>query len=219
MVSVLSANPSQCLHFVTGTSAPCISVFKPVWIDSDVPSAAYQPFLTLWRTHEVLHRHVLADYGPRAEAFRAARIALEQRFVESAIAATAMSLPFAERLALSTKCWTEASQALLAWRTQVTEAPSTPTRDAPLLYLLVRALDMHTHAHPHAYTSNLHELHSPLHQVWQLWSRRVRLGGKIDMCLRRYRPYLYVVALIVAALAARRSRAANLLLMFIGKGA
>jgi len=56
--------------WVTGTAAPCISVFKPVWISSGLPDIGPEPngvydTNCLWWQHEVLHRHVLKDYHTR----------------------------------------------------------------------------------------------------------------------------------------------------------
>lgn len=73
MVSVL-AKDKQPLHWVTGTAAPCISVFKPVWMDSGVPEnkkpdGTYDEAVLYWR-HEALHRAVLKDYAVRSKLIR-----------------------------------------------------------------------------------------------------------------------------------------------------
>ena len=73
--------------WVTGTSAPCTGVFKPVWIDGKVlpdigpsPGEMYDP-KTLWWRHEVFHRTVLLDFQQRIAAFSGERDSLESRFL------------------------------------------------------------------------------------------------------------------------------------------
>ncbi len=60
--------------WMTGTSSPCLSVFKPVAWGGE--SADSRP---LWRRHERLHRLTLGDYAARRAAFEAERAALEAR--------------------------------------------------------------------------------------------------------------------------------------------
>ncbi len=70
MVSRL--DPGRPLHFVTGTSGPCTSVFKPVWLDAGLPdlgpapTGQFDPDTLFWR-HEALHRAALRDYPGWAE--------------------------------------------------------------------------------------------------------------------------------------------------------
>jgi secernin len=87
MVSHLT--PELQTHWVTGTSAPCTSIFKPVWIDSGLPdlgpspTGKYDPS-TLWWRHEALHREVIRDYAARLPLFQAERDALEAEFILTA---------------------------------------------------------------------------------------------------------------------------------------
>lgn len=83
MVSHLA--PGGHTHWLTGTSATCTSVFKPVWLDSGLPDLG--PALTgtydeatLWWRHENLHREVLRDYATRIKVIAAERDALEDQF-------------------------------------------------------------------------------------------------------------------------------------------
>ncbi len=62
MVSRLSDNGA--LHFFTGTSAPCLSVFRPASFDMDAAYSVLNPDGetvegSLWRRHEHVHRRVL----------------------------------------------------------------------------------------------------------------------------------------------------------------
>ena len=58
--------PDLYTHWATASSAPCTSIFKPVWIDAGLPelgptpTGEYNPDC-LWWQHERLHRAVLAQ--------------------------------------------------------------------------------------------------------------------------------------------------------------
>jgi secernin len=72
------------MHWVTGTSAPCLSVFKPVMLGGElldagpVPAGQYDSESLFWR-HERLHRLVLADYSRSRGLFSAEIEALESK--------------------------------------------------------------------------------------------------------------------------------------------
>ena len=62
MVSRLGSKNS--LHFFTGTSAPCMSIFKPVSFDFDLDFSVLNPDETtvegsLWQNHEYIHRRLI----------------------------------------------------------------------------------------------------------------------------------------------------------------
>lgn len=84
MVSQLGA--SQSVHWVTGTAAPCISIFKPVLFDGPLPAHGPRPtdrfdVTTLWWRHERLHRRALVNDLPRLiEEIQTERDALESAF-------------------------------------------------------------------------------------------------------------------------------------------
>ena len=77
------------LVLATATSAPCTSVFKPIWIDSGlggydaVTSDTYDPGATWWR-HERLHRRAMSDLGGFLRGFAGERDALEAALLERA---------------------------------------------------------------------------------------------------------------------------------------
>jgi dipeptidase len=109
---VSDLRPQGALHWVTGTSAPCLSVFKPVFLDDGLPDQGATPgdrfdAATLWWRHERLHRGLLAS-GPEAMAgFAAERDAQEAAFrarVEPLIGA-----PGPTRHKEVAACWREAT--------------------------------------------------------------------------------------------------------------
>lgn len=101
-VSRLARNPvtgaNESRHFMTGTSAPCLSVLKPLPLGRGAidtgpfPDAhRFDPWSLFWRA-EVLHRRVLPDYDRRRATFEAERSALESRALVSTTAAEASRL-------------------------------------------------------------------------------------------------------------------------------
>ena len=84
MVSRLSADGS--LHWLTGTSSPCLSVFKPVALGGERISTgaiAGERFdaVSLWWRHERLHRLTLGDYARRRAMSEIERRELEAKFL------------------------------------------------------------------------------------------------------------------------------------------
>jgi len=85
MVSVIG-EPIQT-HWITGSSAPCTSVFKPVFLPGGMPkigtkATKFYDKNNIWWKHEELHRLVLMDYNNRLDNFREERDALEKKFIE-----------------------------------------------------------------------------------------------------------------------------------------
>ncbi len=72
MVSHLGKGTAHT-HWLTGTAAPCTSLFRPIWMDTGVPEHGKVPIGTYdetalyWR-HETLHRELLRDYSTRMPA-------------------------------------------------------------------------------------------------------------------------------------------------------
>lgn len=75
-------------YWATGTSSPCLSVFKPLWFDKqmNIPSgpapAESNNESSLWRRHEILHRSVILDYRERSGVFMNERDRLQQEFIQ-----------------------------------------------------------------------------------------------------------------------------------------
>ncbi|MGB8266663.1 MAG: C69 family dipeptidase [Candidatus Velthaea sp.] len=110
--------PDVQTHFVTGTSAPCTSIFKPVWLGGELPrtgpppAGAYDAATLFWR-HEQLHRATLREYAERIVLYRGERDGLEQRFVAGA--RKYGDEPVAQRGAYSAQCFADAEQAEARW--------------------------------------------------------------------------------------------------------
>ena len=140
---VAHLDPALPTTWVTGTSAPCTGIFKPVWLEAGLPdmgpalTAEYDP-ATLWWRHERLHRAVLENYSERSAVYRAERDALEEAFLADTkrLVAQQREMPAEDRrvtlAALSAQCFARADEATEAWTERVREV--TKRRTLPLLY-------------------------------------------------------------------------------------
>jgi dipeptidase len=87
LVSRLAADSQT--HWVTGSAAPCLATFKPVWIDAGAPDA-YRTCAgvydenSLWWRHELLHRLVLKNYPENFSQYRSQRDEREERYLQDA---------------------------------------------------------------------------------------------------------------------------------------
>jgi len=81
--SMIARAGSDPRVWMTGTSSPCLSVFKPVAVDRDVVGpgavAGTTPDASLWWSHERFHRSVMADHQLRASTGAEERASLEAR--------------------------------------------------------------------------------------------------------------------------------------------
>jgi dipeptidase len=124
MVSEIRENGT--LHWLTGTAAPCTSLFKPVWMDSGIPAsvktpgAVYDEKVMFWR-HEVLHREILKDYSNRIRPILKNRDRMEENFRDEA--ARLISAPLENRCDFSEKKFTIADEAEREWVKEVKEIP------------------------------------------------------------------------------------------------
>jgi len=128
MISELS--PEGTVHWVTGTAAPCTSLFKPVWLDAGMPNTGgepggeYAPGNLFWQ-HERLHRALLEDYPRRMAEIRTEMNAMQQEFLAGA--ASLQSAAATERLAYSQQCFDRALEATQRWTGQVMQIPAGKT--------------------------------------------------------------------------------------------
>lgn len=134
MVSELQ--PGRSVHWVTGTAAPCISIFKPVLLDVPLPSRGPPPTgqydeRALWWRHERLHRAaVRGDFAKFIDGLRGERDALEASF-EARIRAVLNGGSAADRSRVVAQCWEEALAAEDRWEARINLA--SVSDDAPYL--------------------------------------------------------------------------------------
>jgi dipeptidase len=126
MVSHVTAD--EITIWLTGTSAPCTSVFKPVWFDGGLPDGSapgtrFDPN-TLWWRHELLHRETLRNYPERIAAYAKLRDDLEARFLKHAAATS-------DRAAFTQEAFALADAAEREWLRSVRDVPAA---DNPRLY-------------------------------------------------------------------------------------
>ncbi|NOX38922.1 MAG: peptidase U34 [Calditrichaeota bacterium] len=111
-------HPERPMVFVTGTAAPCTSIFKPLWYDIPMeshfglPSGQADSHSLFWR-HERLHRMILMDFTTRLAIIREERDSLERRFIDRALELNAASL--IERKEFTEACFHEANEQELSW--------------------------------------------------------------------------------------------------------
>ena len=118
------ANP---IIFATGTSAPCTSIFKPIWMDAASslslgPAPTSQADSSLYWTHEKLHRATLLNYPERIKTYAAGRDEMELRFIQTALNLTDRSAKV--RADFTAACFEESAQAEAEWLKRVEAAPA-----------------------------------------------------------------------------------------------
>ena len=124
MVSEIGLKDS--IHWVTGTAAPCISIFKPVLLDGGVPKhgpRATDQFdsKSLWWRHERLHRTALTgDFTRFVDDIRCERDALEAEF-HARVTDVLNGGSTVDRLQVVTDCWKKAIDAEVEWFARIGE--------------------------------------------------------------------------------------------------
>lgn len=122
-------DPQNPTIFVTGTSAPCTSIFKPIWMDTNipdigpVPSNSYNAETLFWK-HELLHRVTLQDYPARIQSYNQERDRLETEFVKNSLDIS--SRDKSERQAYSESCFQQAIQAEQDWLAKIHKTGQKP---------------------------------------------------------------------------------------------
>jgi dipeptidase len=119
-------HPNHPTILVTGSAAPCTSLFKPVWVDIDLPDMGpapqgkYDPHSLFWQ-HERLHRATMQDYHERIGTYTLDRDSLEQQFVTQAL--NLAGEPAAIRQSFSAQVFQEAAQAERHWLERIQALP------------------------------------------------------------------------------------------------
>ncbi len=136
---VAQLRPEGSTVWLTGTSAPCLSVFKPIWMDTGLPDLGPEPDKyydgsSLWWRHEDLHRAVLSDYANRAATLRERIAAIEEELqTQTTVFADAYGPDTrAERAALTARAFAVAARAEREALAQLRQRPAPPRRH--LLY-------------------------------------------------------------------------------------
>ena len=106
----------QAVHWVTTSSAPCLSLFKPVVFEIGLPDQGPAPtdradVESRWWRHERLRRAALDAYPDRLAAFAAIRDDLEATFRDRIRAALKAGVSAGELKAAVQRCWDEADAA------------------------------------------------------------------------------------------------------------
>lgn len=113
---VARLEPSATRSWLTGTSSPCLSVFKPAVMGGDLLDAGPKPYAgdsesLFWR-HERLHRLALRNYDQSKAAFEAERRALEEKF--ASVSTDATNREYQE-------LWEEHRMVIYEWTSRVEE--------------------------------------------------------------------------------------------------
>ncbi len=107
---VAELKPTGCAHWVTGTAAPCVSLFKPVSVDQpvNIKASGDEADDSLWWRHEALHRRVMRNPAQLRPLFIPERDRVQQQWLDSPPDSASA---FAEADDLLAK-WTEAVAAI-----------------------------------------------------------------------------------------------------------
>ncbi len=123
---VSELHSERAVHWVTGTAAPCTSIFKPVFADAPPPAHGPTPTdrfdaSTLWWRHERLHRAMLGDFPIHLAAIRDEREALEANF-QARVADVLAGGNAADRAQVVAACWQEAMAVEDRWLAEIDAA-------------------------------------------------------------------------------------------------
>jgi len=110
-----SKNP---VNFITATSSPCTGIFKPIWIDNQLPKMGQKPSgiydnTSIFWQHEILHRNIIKDYQTFSSLFAKERDDLEEKFINITLSNLESSND--ERKKISDKCFIDSKNAESSW--------------------------------------------------------------------------------------------------------
>lgn len=136
MVSQLDG--SDTIHFMTATSAPCTSIFKPVWIDCGIPTdetspkGIYDEKALYWR-HEALHRSILKDYAVGISVLKEEQQLFEKEMLKEVT--QNLTASYNQRKELSKRFYSKADALEVKWLQEVNKLKIEDRN--PLLYQTV----------------------------------------------------------------------------------
>ena len=113
---IADLKPDIQTYWATGTSAPCTSIFKPIWFGENVLPANVHPpdqtynDATLWWQHEKLHRCVLPDLPTRLACYVKQRDELEQKWLQKA-----ETISISQQWELTQTAFSQARHETLQW--------------------------------------------------------------------------------------------------------
>jgi secernin len=122
----------RSVHWVTGTSAPCISLFKPVIGGTPIPLVACGltdkfDASTLWWRHEILHRRaIIGDFAKFLADIALERDQIEVEFDEK-IGGVLDGGSIRDRALIVAECWKVASEAEDRWLRALANATNEPS--------------------------------------------------------------------------------------------
>lgn len=127
---------AKSVHWVTGTAAPCISIFKPLMIGLPMPAHGPIPddrceAHSMWWRHEILHRAALRrDFSKFLEDIHSERDELESNFIKLLQDVTNGGDP-ADHSNVVDLCWRDATDAEGRWwgRMQVSKSVPSPASE------------------------------------------------------------------------------------------
>jgi secernin len=124
---VVYLDPENTVIFATGTSGPCTSIFKPIWMDAPLPnlgpnpSSKFDPESIYW-SHERLHRATLLNYPERIKTYADDRDKLEAKFRQGAFDLSGASAR--QRADFTAQCFSESVAAEAQWLKRVEKVPA-----------------------------------------------------------------------------------------------
>jgi secernin len=128
---VAELSGSAAVYWVTGTAAPCTSIFKPVLPGIALSHTAPTPrgelkAATFWQEHENLHRALMGADDIDRVAISAERDALEADFRERIALALNGDARYQQRVVA--ECWRDAAATELRWWSGIEAAAKYATR-------------------------------------------------------------------------------------------
>ncbi len=124
MVSQIGS--TDAVHWLSGTAAPCLSLFKPVWMSAGLPDQGTPPTgkntpSSLWWQHERFHRTILQDFSNRKAMMQRERDLLQKEMLVMAEGLT--NSPAAEKLSYSETSFKNGLDFIQKWTDNLVDEP------------------------------------------------------------------------------------------------